>query len=300
MYEMEEPGGMFAPDSWCGKTCRERSPATEAQTLGRFCKKPSGSSSRKRPLFLCLSADGLWQDASLARGGDWSVAWRVLDAQFWGVPQRRRRIALVADFGGECAPEILFEREGVCWHYPARRTAGQGTASHVEGGLDDAEPNGVRCLNPWDSQTIRQYDINGVSPCLSSNATGGQNRAGVCVPVTYEMTGFGSYSSSDVAGTQLCRQYKDATDLVCYPDTARALATRHDGGPCPDHGPKMIAFTNRGQPGGDISETLRAESHGAIPMVRVAIQNFLKNAVISTVFGFRTTDFLACNFITNP
>lgn len=203
-------------------------------------------------------------------GGDWSVAWRVLDAQFWGVPQRRRRIALVADFGGECAPEILFERKGVCWHYPACRTAGQGTANHAEGGFDDAKPNGVRCLNPWDSQTIRQYDINGVSPCLSSNATGGQNRAGVCVPVTYEMTGFGSYSSSDVAGTQLCRQYKDATDLVCYPDTACALATRHDGGPCPDHGPKMIAFTNRGQSGGDTSETLRAESHGAIPMVCAA------------------------------
>lgn len=46
-------------------------------------------------------------------GGVWSVAWRVLDAQFWGVPQRRRRIALVADFGGECAPEVLFERESV-------------------------------------------------------------------------------------------------------------------------------------------------------------------------------------------
>ena len=46
------------------------------------------------------------------RGG-WSVAWRVLDAQFWGVPQRRRRIALVADFGGFAAPEILFVREGV-------------------------------------------------------------------------------------------------------------------------------------------------------------------------------------------
>lgn len=206
----------------------------------------------------------------MARGGDWSVAWRVLDAQFWGVPQRRRRIALVADFGGECAPEILFEREGVCWHYPACRTEGQGTATHAERGTDDAEPNGVRCLNPWDSQTIRQYDINGVSPCLSSNATGGQNRAGVCVPVTYEMTGFGSYSSSDIAGTQLCRQYKDATDLVCYPDTARALTARHDGSPCPDHDPKMIAFTNRGQPGGDISETLRAESHGAIPMVCAA------------------------------
>ena len=45
--------------------------------------------------------------------GRWSVAWRVLDAQFWGVPQRRRRIALVADFGGLSAPEILFVRKSV-------------------------------------------------------------------------------------------------------------------------------------------------------------------------------------------
>lgn len=46
-------------------------------------------------------------------GDKWSVAWRVLDAQFWGVPQRRRRIALVADFGGKTAPEILFVRKGL-------------------------------------------------------------------------------------------------------------------------------------------------------------------------------------------
>ena len=45
--------------------------------------------------------------------GKWSVAWRILDAQFWGVPQRRRRIALVADFGGLSAPEILFVRKSV-------------------------------------------------------------------------------------------------------------------------------------------------------------------------------------------
>ena len=63
--------------------------------------------------------------------GRWSVAWRVLDAQFWGVtyynddgtvrragtPQRRRRIALVADFGGLAAPEILFVREGVSGYF---------------------------------------------------------------------------------------------------------------------------------------------------------------------------------------
>lgn len=45
--------------------------------------------------------------------GRWSIAWRVHDAQFWGVPQRRKRIALVADFGGLSAPEVLFERKGL-------------------------------------------------------------------------------------------------------------------------------------------------------------------------------------------
>ena len=47
--------------------------------------------------------------------GRWSIAWRVHDAQFWGVPQRRKRIALVADFGGLAAPEVLFERKGSTW-----------------------------------------------------------------------------------------------------------------------------------------------------------------------------------------
>lgn len=45
--------------------------------------------------------------------GHWSVAWRIHNARYWGVPQNRRRIALVCDFGGLCAPEVLFERTGV-------------------------------------------------------------------------------------------------------------------------------------------------------------------------------------------
>ena len=56
---------------------------------------------------------GKWTNAGAIMGDGWSIAWRVFDAQFWGVPQRRRRIALVADFGGQSAPEILFERKGV-------------------------------------------------------------------------------------------------------------------------------------------------------------------------------------------
>lgn len=54
-----------------------------------------------------------WRKCGCILGRGWSIAWRVLDAQFWGVPQRRRRIALVADFGGGAAPEILFERKSL-------------------------------------------------------------------------------------------------------------------------------------------------------------------------------------------
>ena len=56
---------------------------------------------------------GRWRKAGAIVGNGWSLAWRQLDAQYWGVPQRRKRIALVADFGGQRAAEILFERTGV-------------------------------------------------------------------------------------------------------------------------------------------------------------------------------------------
>lgn len=225
-----------------------------------------------------LVPDGGWPMAGCLFGADggWSIAWRVLDAQFWGAPQRRRRISLVADFGGERAPEVLFEREGMSWDYPARRTPREGTAADVARSADGAEQSGIRCLNPWDSQTIRQYAVDGVSPCLSSNATGGQNRAGICAPVAYAQQSFGDCKPSDVAGTQCGRWAKDATDLVCYPETARSLLARHDGSPCLDRGPNVvfqsapIAFSNRGQTGGETAETLRAESHGALPMVCAA------------------------------
>lgn len=56
---------------------------------------------------------GKWNHSGAIMGDGWSIAWRVHDAQFWGVPQRRKRIALVADFGGDSATEILFERRGL-------------------------------------------------------------------------------------------------------------------------------------------------------------------------------------------
>ena len=59
-----------------------------------------------------------WPNAGEIMADDFSVAWRVLDAQYWGVPQRRKRIYLVADFRGKCAGKVLFESEGVSGYPP--------------------------------------------------------------------------------------------------------------------------------------------------------------------------------------
>lgn len=69
MPKKEEAEKTCAPDSWYGKTCPEHSAPTMEPTLEPSYKKPSGLQNRKLPLFLCLSADGRWQDASLERGG---------------------------------------------------------------------------------------------------------------------------------------------------------------------------------------------------------------------------------------
>lgn len=79
---------------------------------------------------------GKWSYAGCIMGDGWSVAWRTHDAQFWGVPQRRRRIALVADFGGESAPEILFERDGMSGSPEAGGATQEGAAGGAENGTD--------------------------------------------------------------------------------------------------------------------------------------------------------------------
>ena len=71
-------------------------------------------------------------------GGRWSVAWRVHDAQHWGVPQRRRRISVVADFGGDTAGEILFERKSVSRHPAESGTAGERLAGDAQDGASYA------------------------------------------------------------------------------------------------------------------------------------------------------------------
>ena len=73
-----------------------------------------------------------WAYADCFSGDGWSMAYRVLDAQHWGVPQRRRRIFLVADFAGERAEEILFEREGLRGDFAPGGTPWQGAAADAK------------------------------------------------------------------------------------------------------------------------------------------------------------------------
>lgn len=73
-----------------------------------------------------------WPNAGLILADDYSVAWRVLDAQYWGVPQRRKRIYLVADLGGQRAGKVLFESEGLSGYTPKGFCSWQGTAGAAE------------------------------------------------------------------------------------------------------------------------------------------------------------------------
>ena len=85
-----------------------------------------------------------WPAAGEIVADDFSLAWRVFDAQYWGVPQRRKRIYLVADFAGGSAGKILFESEGVSGYTPQGFRPWQGTAGTFEEG---SGASGCVCLN---------------------------------------------------------------------------------------------------------------------------------------------------------
>ncbi len=138
-----------------------------------------------------------WPTSGCIMGDSWSVAWRVLDAQFWGVPQRRRRIALVADFGGLSAPEILFVRKSVSGNLEPGEPKRKETARDVGEGPRSTD-NGVKCLTPWDTQTRRVYDAQFKYPSLET----------VCMDVGF----FNSFQGQ--SPTLLARGYKDP-HLVC-------------------------------------------------------------------------------------
>lgn len=103
-------------------------------------------------------------------GGRWSVAWRVHDAQHWGVPQRRRRISIVADFGGDTAGEISFERKSVSGHPAPRGAAGKEAA----GGFGTDADCAISVHLTQDPITSKEKAM-----CISSGSSRGQASCGV-------------------------------------------------------------------------------------------------------------------------
>lgn len=118
-------------------------------------------------------ADG-WESAGAILGDGWSIAWRVHDAQFWGrtirdvdtgnvlklgTPQRRRRIALVADFNGGGATEILFEPYSLSGDFEQGQKSWEGTSESIGGCTDFAS----RVIEDWvsavNSSAIHQQDL---------------------------------------------------------------------------------------------------------------------------------------------
>jgi DNA (cytosine-5)-methyltransferase 1 len=137
-----------------------------------------------------------WNYADSFVGDGWSLAYRVLDAQYWGVPQRRRRVYLVADFGGESAREVLFEREGLRGYFTQGRTPRQAAPADAEGGtgakdregeadrsgrgLDDVNDQYLFENHGQDSRYKGPLDI---CPMLSAQlGTGGNNQPLVMEP----------------------------------------------------------------------------------------------------------------------
>ena len=137
----------------------------------------------------------------------YGLAWRVLDAQFFGVAQRRERVFLVGSLGTMRCAEVLFERESLSWDHQSSRQKRQALTEEAQERVGEADHDSG-CLNPGETQSRRVYPISGVYPTLSTREKSGQNQESV-------FTQFGD----DVAGT---------------------LTSRYDSSPCVDRGANVV------------------------------------------------------------
>lgn len=146
-----------------------------------------------------MPASGRWARVGMVgiegSGGLRTVAWRQMDAQFWGVPQRRKRIYLVADFRGGRAGEILFERESVLGYPATGGEEGKGGSDNPKGsfvgknsgGLAE-EPGGQMTLDF--GRTADRIYINATkSVTLMGRAGGGGGKTGLYLLPVYTIAG---------------------------------------------------------------------------------------------------------------
>ena len=156
---------------------------------------------------------GKWATAGTVVGDGFSIAWRVYNAVGWGVPQRRERVYLVADFGSERAGEILFESESgdgystqsyEAWQAFAFGTEGSAGRSDSQCMIWDARGNGDGLTSPTitgdHNNRITDYTAVIVEPRPATHY--------------FSMQRFDEFKESDAASTLKQRDYKDVTDIV--------------------------------------------------------------------------------------
>ena len=176
-----------------------------------FCKTADEKLSVPRP--------NKWTGAGEVVGHNFSFVWRVLNAQYWGVPQRRRRIFAVADFGSRRAREILLNRNSVCVNFKESQLAWQNATCSASSGTGDASED-VMCydvrLSSLNTKNVRNkvYETT-TSRTLSTGANSPTcNQGALCIVeknrcFTTSKNSFHASVKSDVADTLVATDYKD-------------------------------------------------------------------------------------------
>ena len=201
---------------------------------------------------------GGWAYSDSYSGDGWSIAYRVLDAQYWGVPQRRRRIYLVADFRGERAGKILFESNGLRGYFAEGRTPWQTAAGNAESsiGTADCERKCVGWPLGFRPENVRVYDEIATTIC---NGTRPGFTCGVIesVPVAYSFDALSSNSMKSSNPHSGCRE----VDVAKCLDTTDPNPSKNQGGIAVV---EAVPYTMKIRSGCDVDAKGKAAGKGAL------------------------------------
>ena len=117
-----------------------------------------------------------WENAGRIMGEGFSIAWRLLDAQYWGVPQRRQRIYLVADFDGGSAGKILFESEGLSGYSAQGFKSWQNAANGITEGVGETGGQDSLMFENHSQDTRYRGPLEVAQTVSSTYGTGGNNQ----------------------------------------------------------------------------------------------------------------------------
>jgi DNA (cytosine-5)-methyltransferase 1 len=210
-----------------------------------------------------MPASGKWAEAGMVRTERVDIAWRVLDAQYWGVPQRRKRIFLVADFGGRCAGEILFKSESLRGDFAESRKTGEEIARDVGDGSTIAMRMREGCAG------------GGKDPLISEDKS---LTLGCSNDQTVFTKGIIPFNTTQITSPYNGNNPKpnDPCHCLAATDHPPAIAIPH-----------IIGFDNQtGQSEGiEVSPSIRSESHGSLPCVASGIIPFNTGQITSPQNG---------------